>query len=213
MVAPMNRNLAGLALLSFASLLPLIAAPKIATAHFQDIYNARPEVKSALAKADRAREEILLDPRAEELRSGLDALKEIQARIQAATRRSANDEARKLAQEFEIKRLETKALQGDFESYRAKEEKDINLKLVKQMRASIDEISQLIQETARSMGYEVIMDLSAISNTGIPLLLYVKDAPDITKDLMALLEKKDAAQAAPDTDASSNETTGTPPQD
>jgi Skp family chaperone for outer membrane proteins len=199
----MTPRFLGIAVLFVTLHLNLLAAPKIAVVRVRDIYIEQPATKDAQEKARKAKEAVLLDPRAEELREGIDTLRELQKKISNPDKQPSNEEARKLAREFEIKRLETRTLQEDFEKFRAEREKEINTEMVAEMRAILNRISALTQRTARERGYDLVLDSSGNSNSSVPFVLYAKDSPDLTDDVLAAMK---------DDEASRNNTPSTAPE-
>lgn len=173
------------------------AAPKIAVVRVKDIYSAQPAIKATQETAQLAKEKMLLDPRAEELRSAIEALREIQAKISDRSNAPTNEDGRKLAKEFEIKRLETKSLQEDFEKYRSTREREINEKMVSEMRRVLNLIVLLSQKIAEEKGCDLVFDSSGFTNSSVPFILHVKDAPDLTDDVMAAMKAEEQPKEAP----------------
>jgi outer membrane protein len=165
-----------------------LAAPKIALVRVRDIYIEQPATKAAQEKAQKAKEAVLLDPRAEELRQGIEVLRGLQKQISNPNKPPTTEEGRKLANEFEIKRLETRTLQEDFEKFRAEREKEINAEMVAEMRAVLNKIVALSQRSAKEKGFELVLDSSGNSNSSIPFVVYAKNAPDLTDEVVAALK-------------------------
>lgn len=195
----MNPRLLGIAIFSLALHLNAFGSPKIALVRVKDIYVEQPDTKAAQGKAQKAKEGILLDPRAEELRTGLEALRAFQKEISNPDKQPTSEEGRKLARQFEIKRLEIRTLQEDFEKYRATREKEINTDMVNEMRSILDRITALARRTAKEKGYDILIDSSGNTNSSVPFVLYAKNPPDITDDVLAAIKDEDAAKDKPAT--------------
>lgn len=214
MVLAMKSSLWAISAVLISCQLVFAAPPKVAVIRVTDIYKELPQIKDAQEKVERAKEELLLEPRAEELRLRLDTLKQIQNKISQLRQRSLNDEARKLAKEFEIKRIETKSLQEDFEEFRNNRNLEINREMVTEMRKMLNKISTLAQSTARKKGFDMVIDSSGATNTGIPMVIYAKDAPDITDEVIAILQaEQQAAEQAANPEPEGNETVNPEPSD
>ena len=87
-------------------------------------------------------------------------------------------------------------MQREFENFRTERTKEINREMVAEMRESLNRISGTAARLAREQGYDAVFDSSGDTNTGLPLLLYVKDAPDLTNDVIAALGDEAAAAKA-----------------
>ncbi|RYD28772.1 MAG: OmpH family outer membrane protein [Verrucomicrobiaceae bacterium] len=190
-----------LLLLSLASALPAVAAPRFALVRITDIYRDLTSTHTMLAEIQKDRAEILKDERAVHLRNVLEELKQLQSQLQAKRESQVDDAIRKLAQQYEIKRQEGQTLQEEFQTFDAEKKKEINRRMVVSMRASLAKIDETARAIAREKGYDAAFDASGNSNTGVPILLYSKNAPDITKDVVARLADAGEPSGAPTADA------------
>jgi Skp family chaperone for outer membrane proteins len=97
-----------------------------------------------------------------------------------------------------MKRQENQTLHEEFENFRRESYKDINARMVRSMRESLDLIVEVSRKLAREQGYDNVFDPSGNTNTGVPFLLYAKDAPDLSDDVKAALKdlaaREDAAR-------------------
>ena len=64
------------------------------------------------------------------------------------------------------------------------------------MRASLNRIAETSQKVAKERGYESVFDSSGNTNTGVPFVLFSKDAPDLTTDVQAALTDSEPATPA-----------------
>jgi Skp family chaperone for outer membrane proteins len=70
--------------------------------------------------------------------------------------------------------------------------------MVDVMRASLDRIHAAAQKLGADKGYDWVLDSSGNTNTGLPLVLYAKDAKDLTDELTSSLSATAAsASTAP----------------
>ena len=65
----------------------------------------------------------------------------------------------------------------------------LNEKMVQRMRGILEEIRALVEEQARSDDFDFVFDKSGLSTSQVPVLLYTKDATDITGVLLEDLNK------------------------
>jgi outer membrane protein len=184
MFPPRMNSLTAISTLLLATAAAASAAPRIAVIRVKDIYTALPSTA-----------EIMKDKRAEQLRKIITELQTLQTQLSDKSAQIDEATSRKLARTYEIKRQEAQTLQQEFESFKAEQEKAINRKMVGGMRASLNQIAEVSKKIATERGYEVVFDSSGSTNTGVPFILYHKNAPDLTADVQAAL--KDAEQASP----------------
>ena len=70
-------------------------------------------------------------------------------------------------------------------------EKDLSV----MARKSQNEIQAVIDQYAREKGYQWVIEKSGRSNTGISPLIYARNAPDITREIISVLNKDAPAEA------------------
>ncbi len=181
------NSLQTIALTLLASALTASAAPRFALVRFRDIYNALPSTAVFQQQLKKERDEIMKDQRAEQLRKAIGELQALQAQL--ADKVNPLDEVtrRGLSRTYEIKRQEAQTLQQDFESFKAEQEKAINRKLVTGMRATHSRILEVAREISTRRGFDSVFDSSGNTNTGLPFVIFNKNATDLTADIQAVL--------------------------
>lgn len=167
----------------------LAEPPKVALVRVRDVYMQLPSTKTEQATIEAMRAEILKDHRAEELRKLIGELQALQAELQRMNDSAGADTTQRdaLVRQYEIKRSNVQSLQQNFETFRTERTTEINRKMVEGMRASLDRISAAAQKLGSEKGYDWVLDSSGNTNTGLPFVLYSKDAKDLTDDLTAAL--------------------------
>jgi outer membrane protein len=163
--------------------------PKIALVRISDVYRQLPSTKSEQSTITALRAEILKDQRAEELRKLIEELKTLQAELQRLSETTGQDTAPRdaLAREYEIKRSNMQSLQQDFEAFRVERTTEINRQMVEGMRTSLSRIAAAAQKLGSEKGFDWVLDSSGSTNTGLPFVLYSKNAKDLTDDLSSAL--------------------------
>jgi Skp family chaperone for outer membrane proteins len=179
-----------IALIFVAATLGASAEPLVAVVRVRDIYAALPATEDLQKQVKQERDAILRDPRAEELRRIIAELQTIQARLSDKKNPPDDASAVKLARQYELTRQEAQTLQRDFESFRADREKDINRRMIASMRASLTLIHETARKVATEQGYQLVLDDSGNTNTGVPFVLYQKNAPDLTTAVVKAIEEK-----------------------
>jgi outer membrane protein len=183
-------------LLMLAATLPVRGgAPQIALVRVMDIYNSLASTGELQRKYQSERDEIMRDPRAEILRSAISGLEEMKQRLSDKIRPLDEESARNLFRTYLIKGQEAGTLQHDFEKFRGEREKDINRRMIAEMRESLDRIMDAAGRTARIHGCCLVIDSTGNTNTGVPFILYQKNATDLTDAVKTAL----GADAAPTT--------------
>jgi Skp family chaperone for outer membrane proteins len=194
---PAMMNRLPLAALAFAAtVLSATASPRFAVVRVKEIYAGLQSTAELQEEIKRERGEIMQDARAGELRKIIAELQDLQAKLSDKNNPPAEEVGRKLARTYELKRQEAQTLQKDFEGFRAEREKEINRKMVTRMRASLDRIMETSRRIGKEQGFDVVLDGSGNTNTGVAFVLYQKDSPDLTDHVKAAL-KDEAGTAAP----------------
>ena len=176
-----------------ASALTASAAPRIALVRVKDIYSELPSTAAFQKQLKQERDAIMKDQRAEQLRKAIGELQALQAQLSDKANPLDEATSRSLSRTFEIKRQEAQTLQQDFESFKAEQEKAINRKLVAGMRATLNKIVKVTQEISINRGYDSVFDSSGNTNTGVPFVLFSKNATDLTADIQAVLKETEPA--------------------
>jgi Skp family chaperone for outer membrane proteins len=192
----MNRVVV-LALILAASTFGASAEPLVAVVRVREIYAALPATEDLQKQVKQERDAILRDPRAEELRRIIEELKTIQSRLSDKKNPPDDASALKLGRQYELTRQEAQTLQRDFESFRAEREKEINRRMIAGMRASLTLIHETARKVAEKEGYQLVLDNSGNTNTGVPFILYQKNATDITPAVVKAIEESPSLSSKP----------------
>jgi outer membrane protein len=171
------------------------AGPPVAVVRVKEIYAALPATEDLQKRVKQERDAILQDPRAGELRRIIGELQAIQAMLSDKQDPPSADAAQRLVRQYEFTRQEAQALQRDFETFRAEREKDINRRMVASMRASLALIHEAAIKVAAEQGCGMVLDNSGNTNTGLPLLLYEKNLPDLTDAVVKAIEEREEKSA------------------
>lgn len=186
-----------IAILMAASALAAEAAPRVAIVRVKEIYTGLTTTEALQQETKKQNEEIWKDHRAKELSRMLEELKSLQKQLSDKSQPLDEETARKLARNYEIKRQEAMTLQKEFELFRNEQEKQINRKMVAAMRDSLKFITEASERIAKEKGFDLLIDGSGNTNTGVPFILYQKEAPDITDDVKAALKDLIPAPTTP----------------
>ncbi len=106
-----------------------------------------------------------------------------------------------LFKEFQTKQQEGVALDRERREYLQRRNQALNEKMVQRMKGILEEIRKLVEEQAKKDDYDYVFDKSGLSTSQVPLLLYTKDATDITAVLLKDLNKDAPAESLKKDDA------------
>jgi len=191
------NSLKAISLTLLATALTATAAPRFALVRIKDLYTALPATAALQQQIKSERDAIMKDQRAQQLRKIIGELQALQTQLSDKTNPLDEATNRKLARTYEIKRQEAQTLQQEFESFKTEREKLINRKMVEGMRASLDRIAKISAQVAKERGCDVVFDSSGDTNTGVPFVLFSKNALDLTADVKAALKDSEPASAKP----------------
>lgn len=180
------RFLKLISLVLAASIAVSLGASKFAVVRLTDIYRDLPSTAALQKGVQEQREAIMKNERAEHLRRVIAELQLLQSELQDNSART-EDQMAALGRSFELKRQEAETMRREFEDFRVEENKRINREMVEGMRALLSRIHEASVQIAKERNFDGVFDSSGNSNTGTQVMLYHKDAPDLTEDVMGLL--------------------------
>lgn len=161
--------------------------PRVAVLRVSDVFNKLESTAIATEESNAKKAEINRDSRMvtynqlyTDLLARRKALDETPSQIDAETRK-------RLAREYAFKLQEAKSLLEDFESFRAERMRAIDGEMVAGMKQRLALIHSTAEKLAKEEGYDWVLDASGNTNTGVPLLLYAKNANDLTDRVLAAL--------------------------
>ncbi|TDU70676.1 periplasmic chaperone for outer membrane proteins Skp [Prosthecobacter fusiformis] len=105
------------------------------------------------------------------------------------------DARAKKAAEFEEKGKELRTLEQEIGEQQNRRSSQLKQEDVQIRRGIYDEILVVVRDKAKVEGYDFIFDKSGMSLSTVPVLIYYKDAVDITDQIVVELNK--AAEASP----------------
>ena len=173
------------------------AAPRVALVKIKEIYSELPSTKELAKQVKEERAELTKDNRAVDLRRSLTELQELHASLSAKNNQIDDEMLKKRARSYELKMQETRALQQEYENFRAEEEKRIARKEVAAMRVTLNRIMETARRISKERGYDLVFENSGSSNTGLPFILYAKSPTDLTADVQAALQDADRTANQP----------------
>ena len=121
---------------------------------------------------------------------------------------SSPDVRNKKAGEFEEKAREARALEQEITEAQNRRTNQLKQEDVEIRRDLYAEIVAVVRDHAKAQGFAFVFDKTGASLSTVPVLLYYKDAADITDQVIVELNKK--RDAAPAADAPAGAAAGKP---
>ena len=102
--------------------------------------------------------------------------------LNAAARQKAQKEAEGMVQELE-------SLRRDINEFAQRRQAQIADQLNRMRKDILEDLHKFVAEKSKAGGYDLVFDKSGRSSSGIEILLFSKDAIDITNDLLKEVNK------------------------
>jgi len=150
-----------------------------------DYHVANKQISMLQAERDEYAKE--RDDRTKSLKEVVAKLKPIITKLKDKTLPQAARDA--ATEEYEDLVSQHSALSKDLKESDMGQLKDTKEKLAVATRSLLDEIQVVIHQYAKDNGYQWIIDTSGVTNTQISPLVYIKDAKDVTDEVLAVLNK------------------------
>ena len=170
-----------------AGCLPCSAAEtalKIATVDMQELFKQHPLSVEAGKELNLERARVQKDnnERAERIRGLETQLNSLQKQIEDTTLNEAKRQA--LFKDWQMRQQEGVAMERERVEFHRRRMQAINERMVIRMKEILGAIREVVGEQAKRDGYDHVLDSSGLSTSQVPILLYSKDATDITAGLL-----------------------------
>lgn len=174
----------------FSLLLPATAGTRIAGARIDEIFKRLKAAHELEIRVATERAGINKDPRLDAYRQALLELEILQKKIIETSRAGGPDAMplQRLQREFAVKRGEAFTLQREFDEFRARRTKEINLLYVEGAEKLLAEVHRKASEIAAQEGFDLLLDTGGSTNTSMSFVIYAKNPVDITDQVLAGFE-------------------------
>ncbi len=166
------------------------AAPKIATVDMQELFKqyfrtneAQQQINVERARIQKDNNERLV--RIRELETSLTDL-----RKQIDDPATSDSRKQTLFRDLQAQQQEAIHLDRERREFLQRRNQALNERMVQRMRGILEEIRALVEEQARQDDYDFVFDKSGLSTSQVPIILYTKDASDITSAVLEDLNKE-----------------------
>ncbi len=165
------------------------AAPKIATVDMQELFKQyfRTNEAQQQINVERARIQKDNNERLVRIRELETSLTELRQQIDDPSLPDSRKQT--LFRDLQAQQQEAIHLDRERREFLQRRNQALNERMVQRMRGILEEIRALVEEQARQDDYDFVFDKSGLSTSQVPLLLYTKDASDITAIILKDLNK------------------------
>jgi len=160
---------------------------KVATVDMQELFKQYHRTKSTTTsmEADVARVKKDQEERMAHLQTIAKAVQDFDKQINDPSVAEAKRREIMAARQLEAQKLQS--LQTEMEEFLKRKDRAVKEQIMIQMKSILDEIRVKVQKHAEDEGFDYVLDKSGTSTSQVPILLYTKDATDITDVLMKTL--------------------------
>lgn len=157
---------------------------KIATVDIQALFKAFNPTKEAQAKFEVEQQGVAkqIEERKAKMEEVKKELETMEKQLGDPSIADAKKQALYAARQ--AKRQEAEAFQREGEEFVQRKQRAIGEQVQVRMKAILDQIRAKVQKQAETEGYDYVLDKTGTSTTQVPILLYTKDATDITDSLL-----------------------------
>ena len=126
------------------------------------------------------------------VRSMDQGLRELTVRLQS-TELAERDRA-SLERERGLRMQEREMLDHERRTKALARHTEINQEMVARMEALLDEIREVVADQAERTGYDLVFDVEGLNTSQVPMVLFAKDATDLTPMILKELNKNARAR-------------------
>jgi Skp family chaperone for outer membrane proteins len=161
----------------------------IATVDMQELFKQyhRTEEAQKQINVERARIQKDNNERLGRIRELEDELGKLRKQLEDPAINESKKQA--LFKDWQMKQQEGIALDRERREFLQRRNQALNEKMVQRMKGILEEIRKLVEEQAKTDNYDYVFDKSGLSTSQVPILLYTKDATDITAGILKDLNK------------------------
>lgn len=162
---------------------------KIATVDMQELFKqyhqtitAQDQINLERAKINQHNEDRLV--RIREIEANLESFKK---QIEDPSVNESKKQS--LIKDFNLQQQEGIQLDKERREFIQRRTTALNENMVERMKRILEDIRKLVEERSKADNYDFVFDKSGMSTSQVPILLYSKDATDITASLLKVLNK------------------------
>ncbi len=168
---------------------------KVATVDMQALFQEFHQTKETKTKFEGEQTKVVKDrdervARLNEVKTEVDALQK-----QLGDPSVADAKKQSIFNDRQVKQQQFEGLQKELEEFVQRKSRALNEQVQLRMKAILEEIRGKVQKYAEAEGYDYVLDKTGTSTSQVPILLYTKDATDITEVLLKTINEGAPAPA------------------
>lgn len=175
---------------------PKAANLKVATVDLQELFKKYHKTAGEQEELKGYQERVIKDDRAraEEIKVLTEQLEKLRKDLDDP---SVNDTKKQaIFKDWQAQQEKAVAMDRERREFGQRRTQAINEHMVRRMKLVLGEIRVIVEDYAKSDGFDIVMDKSGASAVQIPVLLYHKDSTDITAQVLKVLNKNAPAASA-----------------
>lgn len=169
--------------------------PRIATVNASELFAKYYRTETEQAKLAAEQEKIANEARTAMIEQTRAELAELGTQSRSTS--NSEDSRQEYFRKYQMKLHELRSLERDTIQYRQERQKEINRKLVTISKILLSEVQSTVQRVAMAQGYDMVLDVSGDTSSQMPTLIYIREATDITSQVLKELNRSKPAPLPP----------------
>jgi len=163
---------------------------KVATVDLQELFKQYHKTAGEQEELKGYQERVIKDDRerADKIKVLSEQLDKLRKELDDPSINDAKKQA--IFKDWQTQQEQAVAMDRERREYGQRRTQAINEQMVRRMKIVLGEIRVIVEDYAKSTGYDIVMDKSGSSSVQIPVLLYHKDSTDITSQVLEVLNKE-----------------------
>lgn len=168
--------------------------PKIATVDMSALFMEFHQTKDAKSKFEEEKKgvEKQLEERTARLNEAKQELETLQKQLSDPS--VSDTKKQTLFADRQVKQQQAESLQREAEEFVQRKQRALQEQMQLRMKNILEAIRAKVQKQAETDGYDYVLDKTGASTSQVPILLYTKDATDITEVLLKSINEGAAAE-------------------
>lgn len=164
---------------------------KIGSVDMKKVFESYWRTKEAETKMSETRATLKrdLDERLEKRKELQDAIEKLNEEVKKPE--LSKETALKKTKERDEKIGEWQTMMRELQAYQMEKEKQLQDQTLRIRNGIVDEIRKVVDDEVKSVGYDLVFDVSGYSINNVPVVLYAKESYDFTK---VIIEKLNASR-------------------
>ncbi|MEO6789042.1 MAG: OmpH family outer membrane protein [Chthoniobacteraceae bacterium] len=174
---------------------------KIGSVDMKKVFESYWRTKEAETKMSETRATLKrdLDERLEKRKELQDAIEKLNEEVKKPE--LSKETALKKTKDRDDKIGEWQTMMRELQAYQMEKEKQLQDQTLRIRNGIVDEIRKVVDDEVKSVGYDLVFDVSGYSINNVPVVLYAKESYDFTKVIIEKLNASRPKSSAPEAPA------------